>query len=216
MFIQAGGPGLRSVCQCVRRSVAVAAKVIRRPAASARTTAPSSIAKLNLNTFFCVPHAAPAAMQRAMSAKAYQEHVEDVLKIVTGLALSGYGAAVVQMTGMARAFRADVPLWAVHKAHKGPRGRTRLMYAARKGDVERARFLLERGAAIDDLNKYGDPALVYACQKGHLDVVRFLVERGGAAVNAARTTVGTTALMMPALVAILRLHASWWSAGARQ
>ena len=75
-------------------------------------------------------------MQPAMSAEDYQEHVEDVLKIATGLALSGYGEAVGQMTGMARAFRADVPLWAVHKAYRGPRGRTRLMYAAWEGDAE--------------------------------------------------------------------------------
>jgi hypothetical protein len=84
-------------------------------------------------------------MQRAMSAEAYQEHVEDVLKIATGLALSGYGEAVGQMTGMARAFRTDVPLWAVHKAHRGPRGRTRLMYAARSGD-RRARASWWSGA----------------------------------------------------------------------
>ena len=98
----------------------------------------------------------------------YKEHVEDVLKIATGLALSGYGEAVGQMTGMARVFRADAPLWAVHKAHKGPRGRTRLMYAAWTGDVERARFLLERGAAVDDLDTAGDSAVPHpsSCKQG--------------------------------------------------
>jgi ankyrin repeat protein len=131
----------------------------------------------------------------ATRAAKYREHVEDVLKIATGLALSGYGEAVGQMTGMARAFRSDVPLWAVHKAHRGPLGRTRLMFAAWKGDVERARFLVERGAAVDELDKNSNPALWYACFDGRLDALRFLVERGGAAVNAARATDGVTALM---------------------
>ena len=91
----------------------------------------------------------------ATRAAKYKEHVEDVLKIATGLALSGYGEAVGRMTGMARDFRADVPLWAVHKAYRGPRGRTRLMYAAVKGDLERVRFLVERGAAVEVASSKG-------------------------------------------------------------
>ena len=98
------------------------------------------------------------------------------------------------MTGMARAFRADVPLWAVHKAHRGPQGRTRLMYAAWKGDPERARFLLERGAAVDTVNNKGNSALMLACQRGKLKTARLLVELGGAAVNATGP-IGVTALM---------------------
>jgi ankyrin repeat protein len=135
-------------------------------------------------------------MQHATSAEDYQEHMEDVLKIATGLALSGYGEAVGQMTGMARAFRADVPLWAVHKAHRGPQGRTRLMYAAREGDVERARFLVERGAAVEVVSNKGFSAVMIASQKGHLETVRFLVERGGAAVNARSPFDGATALLL--------------------
>jgi hypothetical protein len=111
-------------------------------------------------------------MQRAASAEDYQEYVEDVLKIATGLALSGYGEAVGQITGMARAFRSDVPLWAVHKAHRGPRGRTRLMYAAGKGTVERVRFLVERGAAVNEGDQLGNTALMAASQFGHLEAVR--------------------------------------------
>ena len=83
------------------------------------------------------------------AAVAYEDHVERVLLIALGLALGGYGEAVAGMTGMARAFRADETLWTVHKAYKGQAGgQTLLMHAARKGDVARARFLLERGAAI--------------------------------------------------------------------
>jgi hypothetical protein len=78
------------------------------------------------------------------AAAKYEAHVERVLLIALGLALSGYGEAVAGMTGMARAFRADVTLWNVHKAYRGPAGgRTLLMHAAGVGDVARARFLLE-------------------------------------------------------------------------
>ncbi len=132
----------------------------------------------------------------AAKAAAYETHVERVLLIALGLALSGYGEAVTAMTGMARAFRADVTLWNVHKAYKGPAGgRTLLMHAARTGDVARARFLLERGAAIGEGNKKGSTALMCASDIGHLDCMRFLVEHGVAAVNAARTLDGMTALM---------------------
>ena len=55
----------------------------------------------------------------AAKAAKYEEHVDRVLKVALGLALGGYGEAVVGMTGMARAFRADETLWNVHKAYTG-------------------------------------------------------------------------------------------------
>jgi ankyrin repeat protein len=130
------------------------------------------------------------------AAAKYEEHVERVLKIALGLALSGYGEAVCGMTGMARAFRADITLHNVHKAYQGPRGRTLLMHAARTGDVARARFLVGRGAAVHARTRRGLTALMCACQNGHLETVRFLVEHGGAAVGAATPHDGTTALMV--------------------
>ena len=96
---------------------------------------------------------------------------------------------------MARAFRADAPLWAVPKAYRGPQGRTALQHAAAAGDVERARFLLERGAVIEGSDNGGTTALMWACMKGRLEVGRFLVEQGGANVNAAQADGGYTALM---------------------
>ena len=71
----------------------------------------------------------------AAKAAQYEDHVERVLKVALGLALSGYGEAVVGMTGMARAFRSDETLWNVHKSFKGPQGRTLLMHAASVGDA---------------------------------------------------------------------------------
>ena len=116
-----------------------------------------------------------AAGTRAAAAK---DHTELVLKIATALALSGHGEAVARMTGMARAFRADAPLWAVHKGYRGPRGRTALQYAAWAGDAARVRFLVELGPGEAT-------ALMLASERGHLDAVRCLVEQGGATMDAA-------------------------------
>ena len=131
----------------------------------------------------------PAAAQ-------YEDHVERVLNIATCLALRGYGEAVAHMTSMAHAFRTDITLWNVHKAYRGPRGRTLLMHAASTGDVARARFLLERGAAASVSDARGASALGLACTGGHLECVLHLVELGGAAVSAASPLDGTTALML--------------------
>jgi len=116
-----------------------------------------------------------AAGTRAAAAK---DHTELVLKIATALALSGHGEAVARMTGMARAFRADAPLWAVHKGYRGPRGRTALQYAAWAGDAARVRFLVELGPGEAT-------ALMFASEGGHLEAVRCLVEHGDGAVDAA-------------------------------
>lgn len=50
--------------------------------------------------------------------------------------------------------------------------------AARQGDVDRARQLLDQGVAIAELDEAGDPALVVASLSGHADVVALLLERG--------------------------------------
>ncbi len=112
--------------------------------------------------------------------------MERVLDVATCLALGGYGEAVARMTGMAHAFHTDVTLWNVHKAYRGPRGRTLLMHAASAGDVARARFLLERGAAINGSDPRGASALVIACVLGNLSIMRCLVEHGGVAVKMLR------------------------------
>ena len=132
--------------------------------------------------------AAPRAAQ-------VQGHTERVLQIATCMAMAGFGEAVARMAGMARAFYWDKVLWAVHKGHKGAqRGRTYLMYAAETGNLARLRFLLARGAAVDEGNKWGSTALVCASFTGHLEAVRCLVEHG-ADVNAAMKDDGFTALM---------------------
>ena len=69
------------------------------------------------------------------------------------------------------------------------------MWASQKGNVEIARFLVERGGANVNAARTTDgfTALMWASQNGHLKVVRFLLERGGANVNVAAAA-GSTAL----------------------
>ena len=50
--------------------------------------------------------------------------------------------------------------------------------AARRGDLARARALIEQGADVDAGNRYGATALFFAAEKGDLDMVTFLVEHG--------------------------------------
>ena len=105
-----------------------------------------------------------------------------LLQVVTCMAERKFGAEVGQMLGAARAFSADGPLWAVYHGHKGPRGRTRLMHAAMVGQLERAQFLLERGAAVDEGDEVGGTALMWASGYGKVAVARLLVERGAVPV----------------------------------
>ena len=123
--------------------------------------------------------------------------MERLLRVGTCLAMCGYGAQVGALAGTARAFSADKQLWAAHARHRGPRGRSCLMYAARsKGSLGRVRFLVLRGAAVDAADASGTTALIEASRRGRLPSVRFLLEQPGAAVNAGLVNNGRTALMV--------------------
>lgn len=50
--------------------------------------------------------------------------------------------------------------------------------AAKQGDVDRTKQLLDQGAAVAEPDAAGDPALVIASLAGHKDVVALLIERG--------------------------------------
>jgi outer membrane protein assembly factor BamB len=67
--------------------------------------------------------------------------------------------------------------------------------AARAGDVDRVRALLDAGAPVDAPGRHGVTPLLLAATKGHLDAVRLLVERG-AAVNARESFFRSTPLEM--------------------
>ena len=60
----------------------------------------------------------------------------------------------------------------------GNHGRSILYHAAREGDVESVRRLLEANAAIDTPDSEGTTPLLIAAREGHLAVVQALVEAG--------------------------------------
>ncbi len=53
-----------------------------------------------------------------------------------------------------------------------------LWEAARKGDAQSVRALLDKGADVNAKFRYGATALSYAADKGHTEVVKILLERG--------------------------------------
>ena len=81
----------------------------------------------------------------------------------------------------------------VAKGGGNPKGAlTPLMYAARQGNIEAAKALLDGGAKIDAVNGGRSTALVLATINAHFDIAKYLVERG-ANVNIP-TMDGATAL----------------------
>ena len=66
--------------------------------------------------------------------------------------------------------------------------------AARYGDVERLRRLLDDGADVNARDRYHQTALMLAAQGGHASVVRLLIERGADLDVAAKFSL--TALML--------------------
>jgi ankyrin repeat protein len=57
-------------------------------------------------------------------------------------------------------------------------GRTALMLASREGHVGMVRWLLDKGAAMNERSHFEGTALWFACHHGRSPVVRLLLERG--------------------------------------
>lgn len=66
--------------------------------------------------------------------------------------------------------------------------------AISSGDTERVRSLLDAGADINTLDRYGQTALMNAAHKGHAEVVRLLAKRGADLNHTAKW--GLSALML--------------------
>jgi ankyrin repeat protein len=81
-------------------------------------------------------------------------------------------------------------------------GSTPLLFAARSGDVESARRLVEAGAGVNDALPNGMSALVEAAFSGHEDVAMLLLEKGA---DANANGAGYTALHAAVLRSGLRL-----------
>jgi uncharacterized protein len=73
---------------------------------------------------------------------------------------------------------------------------TPLMYASSNGHVGVVRWLLDRGAAMNERNPYEGTALWYACREGRAPVVRLLLQRGADPTIA--TQRGSTPLLIAA------------------
>jgi ankyrin repeat protein len=52
------------------------------------------------------------------------------------------------------------------------------MHACANGHGDVAALLLERGAGVETVDRYGATALMGACAMGHHDVAALLLERG--------------------------------------
>jgi outer membrane protein assembly factor BamB len=68
-----------------------------------------------------------------------------------------------------------------------------LFEAARKGDVNLAKSLLDRGADVNAKARYNVTPLMFACDRGNIELVKLLIERG-ADVNAEDTFYQSTPL----------------------
>ncbi len=69
-----------------------------------------------------------------------------------------------------------------------------LREAARRGDLARAKSLLDAGVPVDAKNRYGATALFFAADKGHLPLIQLLIERG-ASTEVSDTFYGMTPLV---------------------
>jgi ankyrin repeat protein len=98
-------------------------------------------------------------------------------------ALAGFKEDANRFLLLSHATWDDVRLGAVVKdIQHGPKQRTRLMFAAQAGKVNRMRWLLARGARPELKDADGMTALDHACKAGQLEAVQVLVAHG-AAIN---------------------------------
>ena len=74
-----------------------------------------------------------------------------------------------------------------------PAGSSELFAAARSGELDAVRLLIEQGIPVDSENKYGSTPLIVAAGAGQLEVMRYLLDHG-ADVNHRESFYGANAL----------------------
>ena len=92
-----------------------------------------------------------------------------------------HGAAVGARTIARRQFRGTGMRSTTSPAgatHFGAGGFTPVLFAARHGDIDSARLLLNAGADVDDTGADGNSALALAAMSGHPRLAEFLLARG--------------------------------------
>jgi hypothetical protein len=99
--------------------------------------------------------------------------------ILTGM--NKYDEEVAPFLALSRETWGEEILWdALKDKQYGAEKRTRLMYAAKIGDLARVKWLLKRGANVKIEDARGKTALFYANEGNNFDVVRELILAGGA------------------------------------
>ena len=102
-------------------------------------------------------------MENTLTPSRSLEHTHNFVSALILTAQNGFGRDVEPFLALSRETWDEEILWDAVNDLPSPRwGRTRLMYAAMKGNVERLRWFIKRGAKIDNVTKYGDTALSHA------------------------------------------------------
>lgn len=129
-----------------------------------------------------------AAQPDGMTALHWAVHREDA-EMTTLLLRAGADVNAVNRIGatplyLASAAGSDAMLDALLRAGANPNvpiteeGETALMFAARTGNVEAVRVLLDHGAVVDQAQQHGQTALMWAAAEGHPGAIGLLLERG--------------------------------------
>jgi ankyrin repeat protein len=114
---------------------------------------------------------------------------------ITGEVLDGFGAPLkdVLVSVKGTTFKATTDAKGKYSVGYAGNLNSDLLTAAKQGDTNQVKDLLDRGADVNAKHKGGQTALMYATFKGHTDTIKILLDRG-ADVNAKHKG-GQTALM---------------------
>jgi ubiquitin-protein ligase len=115
-------------------------------------------------------------------------HAFDFVSALILTAQNGFGGDVGPLLALSHETWVEEALWAspsVKDFAHGWRRRTRLMHAAKVGDVARLRWLLARRASVEQRDVDGRTALYFAALEGRLGAARELLA-GGAALDACK------------------------------
>jgi ankyrin repeat protein len=153
----------------------------------------------------------PLRGQTALMWAIAQKHAEVVAALLEGganvNARSGTSRLLVNR-GAAVSRNAEAPP-SVGEVELG--GSTPILFAARHGDIQSARLLLEAGANLNDTAPDGNSVLIRATHSGHSELARLLIDKG-ADVNASGP--GYTALHTAVLTGAVDLVRSLLAHGA--
>jgi ankyrin repeat protein len=104
-----------------------------------------------------------------------QDPLEVILLL---LGTSGYEAEAERVARLSKQLRMS-NLWLGISRYQFPRTlRTRLMYAAETGNMERLKFLIDNGSNVNQQDKHGHSALFLAAWENRFDIVRLLHAEG--------------------------------------